>query len=99
MGLGMNDMKFTTAGDFMTSMLPCPFCGMEVHIQDNDVLYPTGTGWQVNGEGYRTYHRAIDVPSNQWCYGLNCSTTAGGCGARIVGDTMEEAIELWNRRA
>ena len=80
--------------------LPCPFCGMEVDLEDHDTLYPSGTGWLFDEElQMRTYHRPTQVPNEQWCWGMHCSTCAGGCGAEIHGDSKAEALAKWNRRA
>lgn len=32
------------------------------------------------------------------CYTLHCTTTSGGCGAEMPGDSREEVITSWNRR-
>lgn len=43
--------------------IPCPFCGMDVDLDDEDTLYPGGTGWLFDEElGMRTYHRFSEVP-------------------------------------
>lgn len=80
------------------TMKPCPFCGHEVDLEDDDTLYPNGFAWTDRGGWYRTYHRYDFVPQEQWCYSMHCVTTAGGCGAEIHGDSRTEAIEKWNRR-
>jgi hypothetical protein len=81
-------------------MLPCPFCGKGVDLDDEDTLYPSGVGWKFDEElQMRTYHRLHDVPPEQWCYGLHCSTNSGGCSAEIHGDSKEEVVYKWNRRA
>lgn len=80
-------------------MKPCPFCGHEVDLEDGDTLYPNGVGWQTRRNGMRTYHPRKEVPQEQWCYSMHCPTTAGGCGAEVSGDTKQEAIDKWNRRA
>jgi hypothetical protein len=64
-----------------------------------DTMYPSGTGWKDDEEiGLRTYRRTLEVPKEQWCWGIHCATNYGGCGAEIHGDTKEEAIAAWNRR-
>ncbi len=78
---------------------PCPFCGKEVDLDNGDTMYPTGSGWEDSGNGYRTYHRLTEVPKEQWCWSIHCPETAGGCGVEMTGDTKAEAIEKWNRRA
>lgn len=78
-------------------MKDCPFCGMPVDLEDPDVLYPNGTGWKIRGD-LRSYHHFREVPPEQWCYSMHCTTTSGGCGAEISGDSKEEAVEKWNRR-
>lgn len=80
-------------------MKPCPFCGMKIDPDDPDLVYPSGTGWKEEPEiGFRSYHRACDVPEEQWCYKVVCQTHYGGCGCTMSGDSKEEAIENWNRR-
>ena len=32
------------------------------------------------------------------CYKIACADTYGGCGASLVADSREEAIDKWNRR-
>lgn len=76
---------------------PCPFCGKKVDLEDHDVLYPSGTGWKQE-DGFRSYHRYSEVPKEQWCYTMHCTSNSGGCGAEMSGDSKEEALEKWNRR-
>lgn len=78
---------------------PCPFCGKEVDPDNEDTLYPNGVGWKLRPKGYKSYHSFRDVPPEQWCYSMHCPETAGGCDAEISGDSAEEAIAKWNRRA
>jgi hypothetical protein len=82
----------------MEELKPCPFCGHELDITDGDSLYPNGMGWKDEGE-YRSYHRGIEVPKEQWCYAAGCSELSGGCGAEVSGDNRQEAIDKWNARA
>lgn len=79
-------------------MKPCPFCGKEVEIDDDETLYPTGTGWEINTAGYKTYKSFRNVPREQWCWSMHCPETHGGCGVEMSADTKEEAIEKWNKR-
>jgi hypothetical protein len=79
--------------------LPCPFCGKPVDLEDNDTLYPSGTGWLLNEElQMRTYHSYTETPQEQWCYSMHCPEQAGGCGAEMHGDTRDEALAKWNKR-
>jgi hypothetical protein len=79
-------------------MKPCPFCGHEVDLEDEDNLYPNGTGWKDEIYG-RSYYSFREVPKEQWCYSFHCPTTSGGCGCEMFADTKEKAIEKWNTRA
>ena len=86
--------------DVTVRALPCPFCGMNADLDGEDTIYPTGTGWRFNEElQIRTYHRALEVPKEQWCWGMHCPETYGGCGARIHGDSKDEALAKWNTRS
>jgi len=81
-------------------LAPCPFCGKKADLEDHDTLYPSGTGWKFDEElGCRTYHRAHDVPVDQWVYSMHCPVQAGGCGAEVQGDTRDEALNSWNKRS
>lgn len=83
---------------------PCPFCGMEIDLEDVDTVYPSGTGWidvpfeEMEGGSYRHYVPASQVPPEQWCYKIICNESYGGCTAEIHADSKEEAIERWNNR-
>lgn len=86
--------------DSVQEAAPCPFCGKPADLEDPDTLHPTGTGWRDDEvEGFRTYHSYLKVPKEQWCWGMHCPTPAGGCGAEISGDSKEEVLAKWNRRA
>lgn len=90
--------KVTIERKVVEQALPCPFCGKTVDLNNEDTLYPTGTGWKIFGE-YRTYHSFREVPKEQWCWGMHCPTVAGGCGAEIHGDSKKEALQKWNTRS
>lgn len=79
-------------------LLPCPFCGREVDEDLSDTLYPTGIGWISTGVHVH-YISSIMVPEEQWCWKLVCPESGGGCGAEMHGDSMEEVITKWSRRA
>lgn len=81
-------------------LLPCPFCGKRVTLEDDDTLYPSGILWRDDPEiGLRTYHRRKEQREGDgMCYTLHCPVPSGGCGAEISGDSKEEAIAAWNRR-
>lgn len=80
-------------------MKDCPFCGHKVDLENDDTLYPNGTGWKMHPtKGFRGYCRATDVPREQWCWSMHCPTTAGGCGVEMRADSKQEAIDRWNRR-
>jgi hypothetical protein len=81
-------------------LLPCPFCGRPVDLEDPDTIYPSGTGWRFDEElQMRTYHRMMETPPEQWCYAMHCPVQAGGCGAEMHGDTKVKTLAKWNKRA
>lgn len=86
-----------------SKILPCPFCGKKVDLEDPDTLYPSGIFWRDGAvpdmPQLRTYHGRRDRQEGDGtCYGMHCPTPAGGCGAEIMGDSREEVVEAWNRR-
>lgn len=81
------------------NMLHCPFCGMIPDPEeDEDCLYPSGTGWRDRPNGLREYLDFRMVPRSNWCYTLHCVQHHGGCGAEMHGDSRQEAIDKWNKR-
>lgn len=79
--------------------MPCPFCGRASNIHDSETLFPTGARWRETDIG-RIYHRQLDgKDSDGWVWGMHCPESYGGCGAEIHGDTKDEALAKWNRRA
>lgn len=82
---------------------PCPFCGLTSDTEWEDTLY-LSSGWKdedLCGDGtlVRHYVSIFDNTRHGMSYGILCSTTYGGCGASITGDSVEEVIEKWNKRA
>lgn len=82
-------------------MKPCPFCGKQPDLSDDDTLYPTGHFW-VNDDLGRHYfgydHPKLKPDPSQMVWGVHCVEIAGGCGAEITGDSRDEAIAKWERR-
>lgn len=77
--------------------LACPFCGRAPELDHPDTLYPDGIGWKPFGD-MRSYVNFREVPREQWCYGMHCDESCGGCGAEIHGDSAAEALVKWNKR-
>lgn len=82
----------------------CQFCGKTPDNLDmHDVIYPTGTYWKPSKLGRRygkEYFSRHDKPDDAFSiYGVHCTDNHGGCGAQITGDTFEDAVAKWNRRA
>ena len=84
----------------MNKLLPCPFCGQELDINDLDTIYPSGIVWRDDPDIGRAYYNYRDrLPNDELCWSIQCSTLTGkGCGAEIGGDSKEEAIAAWNKR-
>lgn len=67
-------------------LLPCPFCKLDLQEVCDDV----GIEDILYGSGYD--HDGMR-------YHIVCNECYGGCGAEMFGDTPEECIEKWNKRA
>lgn len=89
-----------------SELLPCPFCGHSVDMENKDTLYPSGWYWyeeQVDGlpKPFRFYilrdNDKFDGMQTE-CWEFNCPETSGGCGVSISGDSKEETIVKWQRR-
>lgn len=76
----------------------CPFCGYAVDVTDPDTFHPNSVGWVIT-DGIKHYVSFRQVPKEQWCYVLRCPEIYGGCGAEINGDSKEECLNKWNKRA
>jgi hypothetical protein len=76
----------------------CPFCGHQPW-EMAEAVYPTGIGWRED-DGVRHYIGRKDKRERMgdvWC--VNCPEVEGGCGAEVCGDSRNEAVAKWNRRA
>lgn len=87
---------------YLSQFKPCPFCGYELKNNLDDSVYPSGRWWREDGPrgvGFRHYvgHRERQ-PGDHPVYSVNCAECSGGCGAELTADSMEEALEKWNRR-
>jgi len=84
-------------------MLPCPFCGHKCDMNEPDTLYPNGIYWRDSADTGRAYfgrtHKLFDPFTMKQCWQINCVTVSGGCGAQITGDSKNETIAMWQRRA
>ena len=70
----------------MAELKPCPFCGAKIKIVTSS----------YGGHGYRLYHDITDDPTEE-CP-IAGHEDEGEMGMWIY-DTIEDAIEAWNRRA
>ena len=82
-----------------STMKPCPFCSKPVDLEDADVLYPNGSGYEILDDGMYSYKSFREVPPEQWCWSIHCPVSSGGCGAQLSGDSKQETTDKWNRRA
>ena len=70
----------------MAELKPCPFCGGKIKIVTT----------MYGGLGYQLYHDILDDPKKKCPIAKH--EGEGEMGMWIY-DTIEEAIEAWNRRA
>jgi len=67
-------------------LLPCPFCGHDLNTQDiMDTIYPSFL--HIDEDGVEHY-----------IYNIVCQESAGGCGAIILGNSVEDCVTKWNKR-
>lgn len=78
--------------------LPCPFCGNEIDLEDEDTLHITGA-WKTVHNHFRAYLRPQDPTAEGYVYGIHCNVIYGGCGASINEDSVWEVVKAWNTRA
>jgi len=83
----------------LPELQPCPFCNHPVPKDLSDTLYPSGGYWRESEFGRHYFGIKESREGDGECWGMNCTQCMGGCGARINGDSMEEAIAKWNTRA
>lgn len=80
---------------------PCPFCGMtpNMKLDADDILHPSGIHWRDTGAGYYEYSKRSEAKEGSHpCWEVNCLEIAGGCGANIIGHSMNDAVDKWNSR-
>ena len=66
----------------LIELLPCPFCGQKLDVNDIEVLHPLT----------RPDH------DGKVLYRAGCVECYGGCGAEVTGWSSAEAIQRWNAR-
>jgi hypothetical protein len=69
-------------------LLPCPFCGFQIDINDEDCLYPAS----------RPEYDVITDSMKYGLYEINCYEIGGGCGISIISDSPDNCIKKWNTR-
>ena len=69
-------------------LLPCPFCGFQVDILDEDCIYPA-TRPEYDKETKSMVYKI---------YEINCYESGGGCSANILGDSPLDCVNKWNTR-
>ena len=77
--------------------LPCPFCGSEIDLEDEDTMHITGA-WKTFRGKHRAYTFPNDPTAEGYVYGIHCNVIYGGCGASIDADGVDEVVTAWNKR-
>ena len=79
-------------------LLPCPFCGKELDVNDDEVIHPNGVRWKDGEHGREYSSLTTDNRGYELCYTIYCSCEQGGCGVRMTDDSKEMVIDNWNKR-
>ena len=80
-------------------MKDCPFCSKTPDLDEPETVHPSGIYWRLTEFGREYISRNAITRDCFPCWVFNCVESAGGCGAEISGDSKEEVLEKWNRRA
>lgn len=71
-------------------LLPCPFCSFEPDINDPDCIYPVRSDIPYLDENEKIIYTI---------WNINCYESGGGCSCSILGDSRQDCIDKWNKRA
>jgi hypothetical protein len=78
---------------------PCPFCSKVLDPDNPDTIYPSGIYWRETeyGRCYVSHKERLETDGK--CMQIVCNESQCGCGAEMHGDSVEEVVDKWNRRA